>query len=301
HMRLLDVEKAWEITQGSRGIKVAIISTGANYKLDVLKANIDVNVAEIGHNGIDDDGNGFIDDVYGVNTFLNSGDPMDFFGIGSYVASLIGGVRGFTPGILKEVSMIPINTFSDQGSGPVEAALHAISYAMKRGARIVELGFGSGTRSEAMCAVIEEGRKNNILFIAPAGNSAQDIDAAPIYPASCATENILVVATTDRNDELASYASWGPKGVHVTAPGHQIMGTNHLGQPTQYSGASVSSGIATAVAALALSANPGLSYLQLKNVLIYGVDPIPALAGRVSSGGRMNALSAVRLARSIPR
>ncbi|MBI4040233.1 MAG: S8 family serine peptidase [Deltaproteobacteria bacterium] len=300
HMRLLEVGKAWGLTQGSPAIKVALITTGANYKLDTLKSNIALNHSEMhGKNGIDDDGNGYIDDIYGTNTYLGTGDPMDFHGLGTYVASLVGGVD---VGLLKEVSIIPINPFNDQGLGTTESTVKAIQYAISRRAKIVELGFGSGSKAEALCAAIEEGGKHDVLFIATAGNGGQDIDGEnTIYPAACPSDNLLVGTTTDQNDELALYASWGVRRVHVAAPGDFLTGFNHLGQPKKYRGGSVSNGVTTAVATLALSANPALTYKQLKEVLMYSVDPIPALSGKVSSGGRLNAFSAVRLARSIPR
>ena len=300
HMRLLEVEKAWGLTQGSRTIKVALITTGANYKLDALKSNIALNHSEMhGKNGVDDDGNGYVDDIYGVNTLLGSGNPMDFHGLGTYVASLVGGAD---VGLLKEVSIIPINLFNDQGLGTTESAVGAVQYAISRGAQIIELGFGSGSKAEALCAAIEEGGKHDVLFVATAGNGGQDIDGeATIYPAACPSDNLLVGTTTNQNDELASYASWGVRRVHVAAPGDFLSGFNHLGQPKKYRGGSVSNGVTTAVAALALSANPALTYKQLKDVLIYSVDPIAVLSGKVSSGGRLNAFSAVRLARSIPR
>ena len=303
HMRLLEVEKAWELTQGSRAIKVALITTGANYKLDALKSNIEINMSEMsGRNGVDDDGNGYIDDIYGANTLIGSGNPMDFNGLGTFVASLVGGAN---VGMLKQISIIPINPFTDQGWGTIVSTVKAVQYAISRGAKIIELGFGGGSKDaqKAMCAAIEEGGKHDILFIATAGNSNQNIDDddTTMYPAACSNDNLLVGTTTDQNDELASYANWGFRRVHVTAPGQFLLGFNHLGQPTKYAGGSVSNGVITAVAALALSANPHLTYKQLKDVLIYSVDPIPALAGKVSSGGRLNALSAVRLARSIPQ
>lgn len=301
HMRLLEVEKAWELTRGSKEIKVALITTGANYKLDGLKSNIAINASEMsGRNGVDDDGNGYIDDIYGVNTLSGSGNPMDFYGLGTFVASLVGGSN---VGILKEVSIIPINPFDDNGVGTYVSTVKAILYAISRGAQIIELGFGGSDKDEALCAAIEAGGKQNVLFIATAGNGSQNIDddINTIYPAACPADNLLVATTTDQNDQLTSYASWGPHRVHVTAPGHYLSGFNHLGQSTKYTGGSVSNGVATAVAALALSANPALTYRELKNVLIQSVDSIPALADKVSSGGRLNAYSAVRLARSIPR
>ncbi|OGQ16948.1 MAG: hypothetical protein A3B70_01565 [Deltaproteobacteria bacterium RIFCSPHIGHO2_02_FULL_40_11] len=281
---------------GNPTISVGLISTGANYHLDFLKPNIAINPFET-VNGQDDDGNGYIDDVYGVNTRENTGDPMDYHGIGTHVAGVIGHTN---LGIVKQTSLLLANPLNDQGAGSTADLYKALKYLIDRGARIIDIGVGGGSRTELVCELIAKAKEQNILFIATAGNSGGNFDEEKLYPSGCGSDNILVVASSNENDALTGFSSYGPNSVHLAAPGINIGGFNHLGEHAVLSGGSFSSAIVTGVAALVLSVNPNFTYDQVKKILMYSVDISPDLKDKVISGGRVNAYKAVRLARSMP-
>ncbi|HBQ21648.1 MAG: hypothetical protein A2Z91_02740 [Deltaproteobacteria bacterium GWA2_38_16] len=284
------IEKAWTITGGSKDVKIGMISTGANYKLDSLRQNIDLNTDEISANGIDDDHNGYVDDVFGINTNNKTSDPMDYHGIGSFITGLVGGTHR---GMLKNTSMVLANPLNDQGGGDFTSVIEAIQYVVSRGAKIIDLGVGP--TAPDLCETIASFKTRGILFVSTAGNGGYDLD--PVS-ARCVSDNMLVVATSDEKDQLAFYSNWGKLSVHVAAPGTNISGYNHLDKQITWSGGSFSTAIVSAIAALALSINPTLAYQDLIDVIVNGVDVIPALQNKVMAGGRVNAYNTVRLARS---
>lgn len=310
YLSKLQVDEAWKITRGSKNIKVGIVNTGANYRLDVLASNVDINLGEAGsgkeNNGIDDDGNGYVDDVVGINTSNGTNDPDDFHGIGTHIAGLIGGLIKLTPfpvaGVLQNTSLVVASALDSRGAGTYESVVKAIHYVISRGARVVDLGIGSDQRSKAICSAIEQAKEKNVLFITAAGNEGKNLDETrDMYPALCGSENILVVAATDSQDQLASFSNYGKNTVHVAAPGVNIVGYDRRGDLLLRSGTSFAVALAAGVAALALSVNPDLTYEKLKTVLMFGVDRSPELSEKVWSSGRINAYQAVRLAQSMPR
>ncbi len=294
----IQAQEAWSFTPGSKNVLVGLIDTGVNYNLDVLKSNIAVNMAEIPNNQMDDDGNGYVDDVYGVNTYDHTSDPMDFNGHGTSVASLVGAMN---TGVAKEVSLVLARSLSDEGYGTHANVLEAINYVISRGSRIVGVTLGGGI-SQALCLAMEEAKAKNVLFIVVAGNAGTDLDkdTSNTFPWKCTNDNKIIVGSSDQNDFLSWYSNYGANTVDVLAPGASITNYDQLGRLRQLSGTSFSVAITTGIAALALAANPSLTYQELKDVIFYGTDTIVALNDTIKSSGRVNAYKTVRLARSIP-
>jgi len=305
----IDAPEAWQVSTGSRDVIVGVVDTGIDYTHPDLAANIWVNPGEIAGNGLDDDGNGFVDDVHGYDFVNNDGDPFDDNGHGTHVAGTIGGVGnngiGVT-GVNWEVSLMGLKFLSDSGSGSTSAAIQAINYATMmrtqygQNIRVTNNSWGGGGSSDAMRQAIEAGAAADILFVAAAGNDGSNNDANPQYPASYTSEAVVSVAATNRNDALAGFSNYGATSVDLAAPGAGIVSTVPGGGYASYSGTSMATPHVAGAAALALAVDPTLSVADLKTALLGTVDGVSGLAGKILTGGRLNAGSLIASLSSEP-
>ena len=285
---------AWSTGQGNKSVIVAMPDTGIDINHPDLNANLWLNTAEICNNGIDDDFNGFIDDCYGANIITKTGNGIDDEGHGTHVAGIIGAVGNNGVGVAGVnwfVSLMALKFMAANGIGSVADELDAINYAKLKGARVVNMSFGSSDPSEferqAMAGA------SSILFAAAACNNHQNSDIFPCYPASYDLPNIISVAATDQNDNLASFSNYGPKTVAVAAPGVDIEST-FLGSAYQLlSGTSMSTPFVSGLAALILSQKPSLTPSQVKDRILRTADVVPALQGKLLTSGRINAYRAL--------
>lgn len=210
-------------------VTVAVIDTGVDYNHPDLAANIWNNVGEIPANGIDDDGNGFIDDVQGWDFVQSDNAPMDFNEHGSHVAGTIGavgnnGVGG--TGICWSVKIMPVRALNSVGSGTTAGVVAGIDYAVANGAKLINMSLsGSGAVGDLLDMAIGNANAAGVLVVVAAGNSGADIDVSPTYPASYAQPNIITVAATDQVDNLATFSNFGAVSVDVAAPGVNIEST----------------------------------------------------------------------------
>ncbi|MBS1958923.1 MAG: S8 family serine peptidase [Bdellovibrionales bacterium] len=288
---------------GSRNIKVAVIDTGVDYTHPDLTANVWTNPGEVAGDGIDNDGDGFVDDVHGWNFSVPAGsptssDPRDDHYHGTHCAGTIGALGNNTQGVAGvnwNVTIIPIKFLNSQGSGTLEGAVSAIQYATLQHVNLMSNSWGGGPFTQSLYDTIKEARDAGILFVAAAGNDANDNDATPSYPASYQLENVISVAATDNLDHLASFSNFGRTKVHVAAPGVKILSTVPASQGNYkvLSGTSMATPHVSGIAALMLSANSGMSYADIKSTLIRTSDPIRALSKRSVSGGRVNVYNAL--------
>jgi subtilisin family serine protease len=309
--------RAWKETKGSRDIIVAVIDTGIDYTHPDLKDNIWQNEKEInGIDGVDDDGNGYTDDKYGWNFItigqtkpyygkLGSPDPMDDHSHGTHCAGIIGAVPNNNIGIAGvnwNIRLMALKFLSKMGSGTSIDAYRAILYAIDNKADILSNSWGGGDRDELLEFAIQKAKDNGILFIAAAGNSAINTDHTPHYPSTYEHDNVISVAASDNNDQLAVFSNYGAETVDIAAPGVDIMSTVPVALNEKsrlayasYSGTSMATPYVSGVAALVLAKNPELKRkpLELKQRLLDTVDILPAFAGRVKSCGRLNAYRAV--------
>ena len=282
----INAEKAWDITTGSKDVIVAVIDTGVVYNNPDLKDNMWQNPNEIAGNGIDDDKNGYVDDVYGIDPANRDGDPLDDHGHGTHVAGTIGASgnnASSVVGVAWNVRIMAIKFLTAQGSGNTANAILGIDYAVNNGAKILNNSWGGGAFSQALADAIQRAADKNVLFVAAAGNSSSNNDSDPTYPATYDKANIVSVAAFTNQAELANFSCYGKKTVHIAAPGKNILSTTTDGLKS-WSGTSMASPHIAGVAALLLSHEPDLSALDLKARMLTTARPMTSLRGRVATG-----------------
>ncbi len=289
---------AWSQTTGSEDVIVAVIDTGVDYSHPDLAANMWINPGEIPDNNLDDDLNGYVDDVHGWNfsTFdmllgLEENDPMDYNGHGTHCAGVIGAVGNNAEGVAGvnwNVKIMPISFLGMLGMGFTSDAILALEYAWQNGARVSNNSWGGGAYSQALRDAIEMAGMNGHLFVAAAGNSGTDNDSVPHYPSSYDSSFVVAVAATDSHDQLADFSCFGAESVDLAAPGVDVLSTLPNRQYGTLSGTSMATPFVTGAAALLLSRNAALEPLSLKRALLQGVDELPALKGKMQTGGRLN-------------
>lgn len=299
----IDAPEAWDMTTGSRSVVVAVIDTGIDYTHRDLAANAWRNPGEVAGDGLDNDGNGFVDDVYGWDFANNDADPLDDQGHGTHVAGTIGAVGNNGTGVVGvswNVSIIGLKFLGANGSGSTSGAVAAINYAtrMRRdfGINIVATNnsWGGGGSSTSLRDAIAAGGQAGILFVAAAGNESTNIDATPSYPASYTSDAVISVAATDRSNNLASFSNYGATGVDLAAPGVSIYSTVRNNSYATYSGTSMATPHVTGTVALMAAANPQATAAQIRSAVLSTAVPVASLAGKVATGGLLNAAAAVQ-------
>lgn len=331
YMNKISIPAAWDYTQGNGEIVVAILDTGVDIKHPELAANIWVNKNEIAGNKIDDDHNGYVDDINGWNFVDNNNDPGPQFssgwteaGIthGTVVAGIIGSVGNNSSGIAGinwRVKIMSLRILDSQGIGDSQDAAKAIDYAVAHGARVLNFSFVTDEHNIGLDEAIARAAKAGVLVVAAAGNNREsggdNLDKRPMYPVcsdGAGTNYVIGVAATDDNDKRSDFSNFGANCVDISAPGQNIISTQ-LYNPTLipfssytragWSGTSVASPVITGVAALMLAANPGLSRETLVQYLLSTADPIDALnpLNRGQLGvGRVNAERSIKAALGLP-
>jgi subtilisin family serine protease/PKD repeat protein len=297
----IDASEAWDISTGSSDVVVGVIDTGVDYNHPDLAANAWVNPGEIADDGIDNDNNGYIDDVHGINAITNSGDPMDDAGHGSHVSGTIGATGNNNEGVVgvnHHVAIAGCKFLDAAGSGTTADALKCMDYmvALKNNGinvRVLNNSWGGGGSSQAMIDAINASQTADILFVAAAGNSAVDNDSNPHYPSSYNHDSVLSIASTTDSDDMSGFSQWGLTSVDLGAPGSAILSTIPGGGYDSFSGTSMATPHVAGVAALVLSVNADLTFLELKNVLMNSGDYNSALSGKTVSGKRLNAHTAL--------
>ncbi|MCB0339801.1 MAG: S8 family serine peptidase, partial [Bdellovibrionales bacterium] len=207
YLRNIEAPQAWDRTTGDEGLVIAVIDTGVDYSHPDLADNMWVNPGEIADNGIDDDKNGYIDDVHGINAITDTGDPMDDHGHGTHVAGTIAARTNNNSGIagvMWNAKIMGLKFLSRSGAGSTADAIKALRYVIQMkesgvNVRITNNSWGGGGFSQNLYNAIEAAEQSEILFVAAAGNNTNDNDASPSYPASYELGNIVSVAATEAN------------------------------------------------------------------------------------------------------
>jgi len=291
----IDAPEAWDIGTGSSDIVVAVIDTGVDYTHPDLAANIWHNPGEIPGNGIDDDHNGFVDDVYGYDFVNNDGDPMDDHFHGTHCAGTIGAVgnNGIgVAGVCWNVKIMALKFLNSGGSGYTEDAIRAVEYSVLMGANLSSNSWGGGGNDQGLKDAIDAAGAAGMLFVAAAGNgSGNNNDIYPTYPASYDSTSIISVMATTNTDQMASFSNYGPTSVDLGASGVSILSCQPGGGYQLLSGTSMATPHVAGACALLWSLNPGLSNSEVKDILLRTVDP--TLSGLCVSGGRLNLYKAV--------
>jgi subtilisin family serine protease len=284
----------WEIRHDATNIVVAIVDTGMRMTHEDLAPNLWTNSKEIPGNGIDDDGDGYIDDVHGISSIDGSGNPTDTDGHGTHVAGIIGAIGnnglGVT-GVAWKVQLMPLRFIGANDTGLTSDGVECINYAIQHGANVINASFGAPTFSAALQTAIATARAAGIVVVAAAGNEKADNDITPSYPANFTLDNIIsVCATSDQDVFDASYSNFGATSVDIGAPGTRILSCG-IASDSAYalmSGTSMATPIISGVVALAKAQFPDETPAQIRQRLIATADPLPSLFGKCVSGGKVN-------------
>lgn len=292
--------KVWEkFTVGSSDVVVAVIDTGIDYRHEDLAGNLWKNQREIPNNGLDDDQNGYVDDIYGWNFYNDTNDPFDDNQHGTHVSGIIGAIAGNrigTIGMSPKVSLMACKFLGRDGRGTTSTAIRAIEYAMKNGAKILNNSWGGPRFSQPLLDTIKTAERMGVLFVAAAGNYDRDSDEEPLYPASYDAGNIISVASSDSGDTKSVFSNYGRISVDLAAPGSAIYSTLPNGSYGNLDGTSMATPHVSGAAALIWAHRQDLSLYDLKDLILKSVDPIDSMKDLTVTGGRLNVYNALALA-----
>ena len=302
---LVDVNAvaAWDVTTGSRSAVVAVIDSGVDLTHPDLVANLWRNPGEIAGNGIDDDANGFVDDVHGWDFVAGDAVPQDGFGHGTHVAGIIGAVgnnlRGVT-GVAWEVSLMILRVQDDRGAGSTAAVLAALDYAtrMRRDHGVSIVATNNSWDAPAGYSGVMESRiralgEAGIMFVSAAGNQGSDVDATPRYPGAYDLANVINVAAASPDGDLARLSNWGSTRVDLAAPGTLVVSTWPGGGTGTLSGTSMAAPHVSGAIALLAAARPGITVDAMRAALLGSTRPIASHAGRTVTGGMLDVRGAL--------
>jgi thermitase len=292
---------AWDLTTGSDNVVVAVIDTGVDYTHPDLAANMFRNYIECDVNGIDNDGNGYIDDCHGINSAGRTSDPMDQDGHGTGIAGIIGAAGNNTLGITGvnwTTRILPCRFIGDDGYGTIADAIECLDYVagMKdRGVNVVvsSNSWGGAAYSQALYDAIEAHLQRGILFVTSAGNDSLDNDTLQPYPCSYDLPNVICVASTNRYDRLSYFSNSGRNTVHIGAPGEFILSTYPGNGYAFLSGTSASVPFVSGIAGLIHSYLPGADWPDVKNRILAGGTAATTLSTTTVTGRRVDAYGAL--------
>ncbi|MEM7791667.1 MAG: S8 family serine peptidase, partial [Verrucomicrobiota bacterium] len=294
----IDAPEAWDITTGSSDVVVAVIDSGIDYNHVDLADNMWRNPGEIPNNGVDDDGNGFVDDIFGWDFANDDADPFDdgVIGHGTHCAGTIGAVANNAEGVSGvswNVSLMALKLFDAFGFGSISDAVDCISYSIFMDVDLSSNSWGTYSDVASLRREIRRARDNDILMVAAAGNEEYDTDVFTNYPSGYDFKNIISVAASTRTDELALFSNIGATSVDLAAPGTEILSTFPGDTYGLLDGTSMATPHVAGVCALIFSLEPNLTYEEVKERVLDTVDPLPSLNGITVTGGRLNAYDAV--------
>jgi subtilisin family serine protease len=307
----IDAPEAWNLSTGSSSVVVAVVDTGVDFSHPDLAAEQWVNTGENcgssnpaslcaqASNGIDDDGDGYVDDWRGWDFVSGDNNPFDDHDHGTHVSGTIGAVGNNGVGVAGvnwNVKIMALKFLDSSGSGDTAGAISATLYAADHGARIASNSWGGGPFDQGLSNAIEYGASKGMLFVAAAGNDGTNSDSTPSYPASYDSPAVVAVAATDSSDNLASFSNYGARSVDLAAPGVNILSTTPGNTYSTFSGTSMATPHVSGAAALVAARFPGATLYGTKAVLMSSVDQKASLAGRVATGGRLNVAGALSCA-----
>ncbi|MEO6808053.1 MAG: S8 family serine peptidase [Isosphaeraceae bacterium] len=290
----IDAPEAWQITTGAPVI-VAVIDTGLDLTNPEFAGRIWVNPGEVPGNRLDDDGDGYPDDVFGWNFLNNSADVTDNNGHGTHVTGILaaGGNNGVGgAGVDWGARIMPLKFMDPQGNGAVDDAVRAVYYAVGHGARVINASWGGNDFSQALVDAINYANQNNVVFVTAAGNESANNDVTASYPANILLPNVLSVAAVTQAGTLDAFSNYGSRTVALAAPGDKIYSTIPGGYAT-YSGTSMATPFVSGVAALLVGLHPDWTAAQVVQRIMTTVKPLPGLAGLTVSGGIVDAANAL--------
>lgn len=292
----IDAPEAWELERGRGDVIVGIIDSGIDYTHPDLEANLWINPGEIADNGIDDDQNGYVDDVRGYDFDAGTPVPMDACVHGTHVSGTIGAVSNNgigSCGIAWNVQLMPLKFMDEDGRGSASDAVAAIEYAIQMGADILNLSWGGTAFSETLLAGLASSDSAGLLIVCSAGNAGVDNDVTPHYPSSFELDNLISVTASDNHDGLPDFANWAVESVDLAAPGVSILSTAPDNKYGFMSGSSMAAPHVAGTGALLWSHFPEAAAVDLKRKILASVDKKESLIGSSQTAGRLNAFAAL--------
>jgi subtilisin family serine protease len=294
----INILEAWKKEKGLNDIIVAVIDTGVNTRHPdferMIHGNIWTNWPELGGlDGVDDDRNGYIDDFNGWDFVRNDNRADDGNGHGTHCAGVIGARHNGEgiAGIMSETSIMALKFLDSWGRGSFSDAVKAIDYAIKNNADVISASWGGSRAPNALKKAIERANEEGIVFVAAAGNSSNDAEKRPLYPAAFDLPNVISVAATNHEGKLASFSNYGAN-VHVAAPGRDILSTYKDGYKL-LSGTSMATPHVAGMVGLLLSSNVSYRYSlspeEIRERLIETSVPYDDIARSTLSGGQVEA------------
>ncbi len=296
----LDETRA-NLSDGREPVVVAVIDSGIeiNHPVFHKSAAIWTNPKEIPGDGIDNDGNGFVDDVTGWNFPGNNNNPQDDDGHGTHCAGIVLGVEQdiFADSLTSSrIKIMALKFIGADGSGSTSDAINAIYYAVDNGAQVLSNSWGGGGESKALRDAIAYANNKGTSFIAAAGNDSKNNDSKPTFPANYLLPNVISVAATDDSDNIARFSNFGKDTVTLAAPGVRILSTYPGGGFAYLSGTSMATPFVAGAAALMFYENPRINGQEIKQVLEGEADIVPNLVELVKNEVRLDVAASVTLA-----
>ncbi len=283
---------AWDLSTGSKKVVVAVIDTGIDWNHPDLKNQMWVNKGEIPGDGIDNDGNGYVDDIHGWNAASNNGSPMDGNAHGTHCAGTIGAEHNNgigVAGVMADVELMAVKFLTDSGSGTTADAIKAIDYATKMNVDIMSNSWGGGGFSQALEDSIKNANEKGIIFTAAAGNDGTNNDSSPHYPSNYEVDNVISVASHTAQDSLSSFSCYGRNTVHVAAPGSNILSTTPGNKYEVFSGTSMATPHVSGVVGLLIAKEGRIAPKELRERLVETSVPGAGYRRKVVANGRVSA------------
>ncbi|TRY51081.1 Serine protease, subtilase family, signal peptide [Cryptosporidium tyzzeri] len=283
-----------------REVIVAVIDTGVDYTHPDLVENMWVNEKELyGRPGVDDDMNGYVDDIYGYDFANNRGAPVDDEGHGTHCAGTIAAKGNNHEGISginwKGVKIMALKFLRGNGVGFLSDSVKAINYAIKMGANILSNSWGGGSFSQATYDAIKRSIDKNMLFVVAAGNDRNNNDIRPTYPSAYQLPNVLSVAAIDIHGRLGVFSNYGHRSVDMAAPGVDILSTSANKGYKRLSGTSMACPFVSGAAALLYAFDPSMTFDQAKTLILRSVTVLTTLRNSVRTSGTLNIHRAVQM------
>jgi subtilisin family serine protease len=303
----IDALDAWSVTMGSPDVLVALTDSGVQLDHPDYASRIWTNAEEVPGNGVDDEGNGYVDDIRGWDFYHMDPNvydsPVDD-AHGTHVMGILAAQAHNGLGVsgMANASVMPLKFVGPGGVASASGAIKAIQYAADKGAAVINASWGTSSYLLSLKLTIEH---CDCLFVAAAGNGGpdeigDDIDTTPYYPAGYSSANILSVTATDSQDALAPFANYGAVAVDLAAPGVDVFSTLPNSQYGYWSGTSMAAPLVAGTAVLLLADQPTLTVLELRNLIFSSVDPVAGLTGITVTGGRLNAGRALGASPNLP-
>jgi subtilisin family serine protease len=276
---------AWARVTGGN-VTVAVVDTGVDLTHRDLAPNLWTNPGEVPGNGIDDDGDGIVDDVHGADFANGDGDPTDDNGHGTHVAGIVAarGNNGVgVAGLAWRARIMAIKVLGADASGDMATVAAGVRYAVAHGARVINLSLTGPSPGSDLAAAVDAAAAANVLVVAAAGNTHADDDTIATYPAALDAPNLVAVTSSDQRGALAPSASFGRASVDLAAPGEEILSTARGGGYELRSGSSMAAAQVSGAAVLLASARPDLGWQGMRAALLGSARPtsLPVAAGRL--------------------